>query len=202
MRKKIIIGAAVVLVLAAVVLYFFMPKGPDVAAYEFLKDPRIARMPEQKMLVVTAKGDPNAVGGKAFKLLLSTYFKIPGVPKTMTISPRARWVGDMNVKSSWTGYYALPVPEATTQLPAIDAEPGYTVELATWAYGEVAEILHKGPYSEEGPTIEKLHQYIARQGYKVIGEHEEDYIKGPGMFIAGDPKGYYTIIRLRVAKAK
>jgi hypothetical protein len=202
MRKKIIIGAVIVLVLVSVILYFLIPKGPDVAAYEFLKDPRIAIMPNQKVLVVTAKGDPNAVGGKAFKLLFSTYFKIPGVAKTMKIAPRARWVGDMNVKSSWTGYYALPVPDATTQLPAIDAESGYKVELATWAYGEVAEILHKGPYSEERPTIEKLHQYIAHQGYKVVGEHEEEYLKGPGMFFAGDPKGYYTIIRLRVGKAK
>ncbi len=202
MHKKIITGAVIVLVLGAVALYFFIPKGPDVSAYEFLKDPRITKMPDQKMLVVTAKGDPNTVGGKAFKLLFSTYFKIPGVPKTMAIAPRARWVGDMNVKSSWTGYYALPVPDATTQLPAVTAEPGYTVELTTWAYGEVAEILHKGPYSEERPTIEKLHQYIVQQGYKVIGEHEEEYIKGPGMFSAGDPKGYYTIIRLRVAKAK
>ncbi|MDA8101295.1 MAG: hypothetical protein M0042_16870 [Nitrospiraceae bacterium] len=199
MRRKIVIGVVIAVVLAAVAAYFFMPKGPDVAAYEFLKDPRIAKMPDQKMLVVTAKGDPNAVGGKAFKLLFSTYFKIPGVPKN-AIAPRARWVGDMNVKSSWTGYYALPVPETTTQLPAIDAEPGYTVELATWAYGDVAEILHKGPYSEERPTIERLHSYVAQQGYKVIGEHEEEYIKGPGMFSAGDPKGYYTIIRLRVAK--
>jgi hypothetical protein len=200
MRRKIIIGAVVVLVLAAVVLYFFIPKGPDVAAYEFLKDPRIAKMPDQKMLVVTAKGDPNVVGSKAFKLLFSTYFKIPGVPKSMAIAPRARWVGDMNVKPSWTGYYALPVPETTTQLPAIDAEPGIAAELTTWAYGDVAEILYKGPYSEERPTIEKLHQYIAQQGYKIVGEHEEDYIKGPGMFFAGDPKEYYTIIRYRVAK--
>ncbi len=202
MRKKIIIGAVVVLVLAAVAVYISMPKGPDVSAYEFLKDPRITKMPDQKMLVVTAKGDPNVVAGKAFKLLFSTYFKIPGIPKTTALVPRARWAGDVNVKSSWTGYYALPVPEGTTQLPALAAEPGYTIELATWTYGEVAEILHKGPYSEERPTFEKLQQYIAGQGYKVIGEDEEEYIKGPGMFSAGDPKGYYTIIRLRVAKAK
>jgi hypothetical protein len=100
MRKMIIIGVLLALTLAAVVLYVFIPKGPDVAAYAFLKDPLIAKMPDQKILVVTATGDPNAVGGKAFKLLFSTYFKIPGVPKTMAITPRARWVGDMNVKSS------------------------------------------------------------------------------------------------------
>jgi hypothetical protein len=157
-------------------------------------------MPDQKMLVVTALGDPNIVGGKAFKLLFQTYFKIPNVPKTMTQAPRARWVGDMNIKSSWTGYYALPVPKETMQLPAVEAEPGYKVELLTWAYGDVAEILHIGPYADEKPTIEKLHRFIQEQGYKIIGEHEEDYLKGPGMFFAGNPEKYYTIIRYQVVK--
>ncbi len=199
MRKKIIIGAVVVLVIAGLVLFLIMPKGPDLTKYEVLKQPRITTMSDQKMLVVTAKGDPNIVGGKAFKLLFQTYFKIPNAPKSMIV-PRARWVGDMNVKSSWTGYYALPVPGETAQLPAIEAEPGYQVELLTWVYGEVAEILHIGPYADEPPTIEKLHRLIKEQGYKIVGEHEEEYLKGPGMFFAGDPKGYYTIIRLRVAK--
>jgi hypothetical protein len=32
----------------------------------------------------------------------------------------------------------------------------------------------------------------------VIGEHEEEYVKGPGMLLAGDPAEYLTIIRLRI----
>lgn len=202
MRKKIIAGVIAGLVIAALLLLFFMTKGPDLAAYEFLKDPRITTIPDRKMLVVTAQGDPNIVGGKAFKLLFQTYYKIPNAPKTIAQAPRARWVGDMNVKSSWTGYYALPVPEATTQLPVVESEPGYKVELAIWAYGDIAEILYKGPYSEEQPTIEKLHRFIQERGYRIIGEHEEEYLKGPGMFFSGDPKNYYTIIRCRVVKSK
>ncbi len=202
MLKKLIIGVVVVLILAAFLLVLLMPKGPDPAAYDFLKQPRITKMPDQRMLVVTAQGDPNVVGSKAFKLLFRTYYKIPNVPKAIAPAPRARWVGDMNVKSSWTGYYALPVPEATSQMPAVSAEPGFRIELLSWTYGEVAEILHIGPYSEEKATIEKLHGFIRAQGYKIIGEHEEEYIKGPGMFFRGDPNGYYTIIRYRVAKAK
>jgi hypothetical protein len=200
MKKKIIIGVVAVLVIAGVLLFLLVPKRPNLKAYEYLKEPRIATMPDQKMLVVTAQGDPNLVGSKAFKLLFQTYYKIPDVPKSVIRAPRARWVGDMHVKSSWTGYYALPVPETTAQLPAIEAEPGYKVELLTWAYGEIAEILHVGPYSEEPPTIERLHRLLQAQGYRIIGEHEEEYLKGPGMFFAGDPKGYYTIIRYRVNK--
>jgi hypothetical protein len=202
MRKKIIIGVVVILILAALSLFLLMPKGPDLATYDFLKQPRITKMPDQKMLVVTAQGDPNTVGGKAFRLLFQTYYKIPNASKAIAHAPRARWVGDMNVKSSWTGYYALPVPEATTQLPAAVAEPEYKIELLSWAYGDIAEILHVGPYGAETQTIEKLHRFIHTQGYRIIGEHEEEYIKGLGMFFQGDPAGYYTIIRYRVAKTK
>ncbi len=203
MSKKFITCVIAVLIFAvAFSVFFLMPQGPDLKAYEFLKQPRIATLPDQKMLVVTAQGDPNAVANKAFELLFKTYYKLPNVPKRITPAPRARWVGDMNVKSSWTGYYAMPVPEDTAQPPAVEAGTGFMIELQTWAYGDVAEILHVGPYNEETPTIEKLHHFIEQQGYSIIGEHEEEYVKGPGKFFRGDPKKYYTIIRYRVEKIR
>ena len=200
MRKKIIMGIIAVLCIAVLSLFLLMPKGPDLTTYEFLKQPRITRLPDQKMLVVTAQGDPNVVAKKAFRLLFRTYYKIPNAPKAITLTPRARWAGDMNVKSSWIGQYAMPVPEETSSLPTVEPEAGYRIDLLTWAYGDVAEILHVGPYSEETPTIEKLHHFIQEQGYRIIGEHEEEYIKGLGMFFQGDPMKYYTIIRCRIAK--
>jgi hypothetical protein len=72
---------------------------------------------------------------------------------------------------------------------------------ATWEYGEVAEILHLGSYETEPPTIERLQEYVAAEGYSVIGDHEEEYLKGPGMMMVA-PKDYWTIIRYRVEKAK
>jgi hypothetical protein len=74
------------------------------------------------------------------------------------------------------------------------------VAIATWAYGDVAEILHVGSYSTEQPDIERLRAFIDSQGYRVVGDHEEEYVKGPGMIFAGDPDTYLTIIRLRVKK--
>ncbi len=190
---------AVVVFLAIAALYLFQ-QGPDLGRYEFLKEPRITKMPDQKMLQVTAAGDPNLVAGKAFKLLFKTYYKIPGVSKSSKPAPRARWAGDYNVKSSWTGYYALPAPAETAALPAIDPEPGCQIELTTWQYGDVAEILHVGPYANETPTIQKLHQFLKQQGYEIAGYHEEEYLRGPGMFSKGDPEKYMTIIRYRVKK--
>jgi hypothetical protein len=202
MLKKYFIAAAII-VLAGLLFAGYLilfPPGPDMSTYKPLRQPRITKMADEKMLVVTAKGDPNAVANKAFSLLFKTYFKIPGVSKSMHVVPRARWEGDMNAKSSWTGYYAMPVPADTKALPDVTHEPGLAVELTTWQYGDVAEILHVGPYDQETPTIERLHQFIKQQGYEVIGFHEEEYVKGPSMFLRGDPAQYATIIRYRVKK--
>lgn len=202
MRKKSysISGSIAVVAFLIIAALFLFSQGPELSKYEFLKEPRITKIPDQKMIQVVAAGDPNVVANKAFKLLFKTYFKIPGVSKSMKQAPRARWAGDVNVKSSWTGYYAMPVPAETASLPPIDPEPGYQVELTTWEYGDVAEILHVGPYAQETPTIEKLHRLVKQEGYEIIGYHEEEYLKGPGMFFKGDPEKYRTIIRYRVKK--
>jgi effector-binding domain-containing protein len=200
MLRKIAVTLAVFVMLLAAVLFYIFSQGPELGKYEFLKQPRITTLPAQRMLVVTAQGDPNAVASKAFGLLFKTYFKISGVPKSLHLAPRARWAGDMRVKSSWTGYYAMPVPDQTASLPDITPEPGCKVELTTWEYGDVAEILHIGPYAEETPAIEKLRQFLKQKGYAIIGYHEEEYLKGPGLFSQGDPGKYYTIIRYRVRK--
>jgi effector-binding domain-containing protein len=192
-------GIAVIFFLVVAAGYFFL-QGPDLSKYEFLKQPRITRMADQRMLVVIAPGDPNAVAKDAFGLLFKIYHKIPGTGKDGKQAPRARWAGDPKEKAAWTGYYALPVPEATVSLPALDAKPGLKAELTTWEYGDVAEILHVGPYAEETPPIVKLHEYIKQQGYEITGYHEEEYLKGPGMFFSGDPATYQTIIRYRVKK--
>ncbi len=114
--------------------------------------------------------------------------------------PRARWTGDFSIKSSLTGRYAMPVPEGTVSLPPVEAEPGFQVRLTTWEYGDVAEILHVGPYDREAATVQRLHRFLDRQGYEIIGDHEEEYLKGPGRFFKGDPEKYQTIIRYRVKK--
>ena len=54
--------------------------------------------------------------------------------------------------------------------------------------------------SKETPTIEKLKKFIDNNGYKIIGAHEEEYLRGPGMFFKGNPNKYWTIIRYRVEK--
>jgi hypothetical protein len=204
---KILIGVVVVIFIVAIagiaLMWYFMTRGPDLAQFEHLKQPQISTMPAQKMVVVEAKGDPNVVGQKAFGLLFSIYYKVKDAPKSLTLpAPRARWPVSLETpKSEWLGLYALPVPETTMELPQYEAQPGLTVSLTTWEYGEVAEILHLGPYDQEQPTTQRLMDFINAQGYAIVGPHEEEYIKGPTMFSKGDPANYATIIRYRVRKS-
>ena len=94
----------------------------------------------------------------------------------------------------------MPVPESVTSLPASATDSNLDIRLSTWTYGSVAEILHIGPYEQEVPTIKRLEAFIMDQGYSIIGEHEEEYLRGPGMLFV-KPENYYTIIRFRVKQA-
>jgi len=164
----------------------------DLSQYEVLKEPRITQIAAQKMLVVEAKGDPNVTAGDAFSHLFKTFFSLRGVKMA---PPRARWLQTLSTpKEEWIGLYALPLPESITELPA--EITGARME--EWKYGAVAEILHIGAYSEETPTINKLHRFIEKQGYEITGPHEEEYLKGPGQ--AKTPAEYWTIIRYQVGK--
>ncbi len=180
----------------ALVLFCLLGAGPaaaqDLSSYESLKTPRLAKMPSQRMLVVEAKGDPNVVAKEAFGLLFKTFFSLKGVRMT---APRGRWLNiATDPKDQWIGLYGLPIPDSVAELP--EGTEGARIE--DWDYGEVAEILHIGPYSEEIPTIEKLHAFIRESGYEIAGPHEEEYLKGPGM--AASPADYWTIIRYPVKK--
>ena len=173
----------------------FSPGAQDLSDYGSLKDPRIVFKPNQKMLVVESRGDPNEAAGAAFSTLFSTFFKIPGARMA---PPRARWLNlATEPREAWTGLIALPLPDTVTELPA--GVEGARIE--TWEYGEVAEILHIGPYSEEEPTIERLHRFISDRGYEIAGPHEEEYLRSPGM---GNipPSEYQTIIRYQVTIKK
>ena len=191
-----------ILVVAALISVPSIAQDLNVSQFEHLKEPKISSKENQKVLVVEAKGDPNLRSGKAFGLVFQLYYRIQETPKgPMQAAPRARWLVSLDTpRSEWIGSYALPVSETVIQLPQYEAQEGLKASLTIWEYGEVAEILHVGPYNREEPTIKRLIEFIKKQGYMIVGAHEEEYIKGPTMYGPGDPEGYVTIIRYRVRK--
>ncbi len=58
--------------------------------------------------------------------------------------------------------------------------------------GLSAQLLHTGPFSEEGPNIERMHQFIKGQGYKISGKHREIYLNN---FLKVKPEKMKTILK-------
>jgi hypothetical protein len=58
--------------------------------------------------------------------------------------------------------------------------------------GACAQIMHIGPFSEEGPTIEKVHNFFKNQGTVRRGKPHEIYLSD---IRKADPAKWKTIIR-------
>jgi hypothetical protein len=58
--------------------------------------------------------------------------------------------------------------------------------------GLSAQVLHLGPYTEEEPTIVRLHAFIENEGYQSRGLHHEIYLSDPRRV---SPDKLRTIIR-------
>ncbi|MHB9024868.1 MAG: GyrI-like domain-containing protein [Armatimonadota bacterium] len=147
------------------------------------KDPQIGEAPTVTMAVVRSKGDPNVVMEGIMPALYGAVYTLKFALKKQGIDfkvepLRARWPdAHLLPEDQWTAYWGIPLPEGTTEVPRKVPDVEVTVE--QWAYGTVATILHLGPYSEEGPTIQRLHEFIAAQGYEIAGVHEEIYLTSP-----------------------
>ena len=197
MKKTVIVSLGIVLLIIVGIVVYHFGFDRDLKEYEFLKQPQIRSMKSQKLITVRLTGDPNLKAGNAFKLLYGTFYQLKNSHSAME-APRVRWPKAQDIsKKDWVGVYGLPVSDNVTELPKHrDKTP---VKLASWEYGLVAEILHIGSYSDETPTIERLKKFIADHGYEIVGDHEEEYLRGPG-FIPVNSKRYYTIIRYRIRK--
>ncbi len=174
----------------------------DLSEYDILLDPRISTKPDQKMITVELKGDPTEVSGDAIGALYKTFFGLRKEYKdlNMKVAPVARWpVSEEVPRDQWVGIFGLPIPDEISELPSKEIED-IEVEIRSWDYGEVAEILHVGPYSEEEPTVKRLKDFISASGYKIVGNHEEEYLQGPGMLFKVKPEKYKTVIRYNVKK--
>ncbi len=162
-------------------------------------EPEIVEMSPQKMAVISGKGTPDKVFAELMPALYGSVFtlkfdlKKKGLPTFKVSGLRARYPdADVKTKEEWNHIIGLPIPDDTAVLPQKIA--GIEVRIETWQYGTVAQILHLGSYSEEGPNIERLHKFIEESGYEIAGPHEEEYLTRP------DAKVVKTIIRYEVKK--
>lgn len=169
--------------------------GHDLDRSDPARTPKVTVHKNQRMLVVMAKGDPEKAGDAAMKILFREFFRnATEAEKNAPIAPRVRWtISAPDVrKKDWIGKYALPV---SADFPETDG--GGTV-IEEWRYGLTAELLHIGKSAAKPASIEILKGYIARNGFAIAGDFEEEYIQGKATFFEGRPEDYRTLLRFPI----
>ena len=52
------------------------------------------------------------------------------------------------------------------------------VRFEAFKEGKAVQTMHIGPFSHEGPAIERLHAFIKQSGSRITGKHHEIYLSG------------------------
>ncbi len=183
----------------------------------------LVRVPPFAYIMADGRGDPNTSAdfrdaiGALYGALYTLKFmlkKHSGIDfRVMPLSGRfhADQPSDLLLggKDAWRWTLMMPLPalvrqadfakavsEASRKKKASPALASLRREVLK--EGLCAQILHKGPYAAEKPTIEKLHAFMREQGLVFAGSHHEIYLSDPRR---AAPERMKTIIRQPVRKA-
>jgi len=72
------------------------------------------------------------------------------------------------------------------------------IRFESYHEGLSVQILHIGPYDDEGPTIAQMHKFIDENGYQLHMKHHEIYLSDPRR---SKPEKLKTVLRQPVTKA-
>jgi hypothetical protein len=111
-------------------------------------------------------------------------------------SERATW--------RWTLFIVLPDEAADEEIEAalaagrakLDPTLRSSLHIEVFDEGRVVQLLHLGPYADEWPSIERLHQGAVDAGLALRGRHHEIYLGDPR---SSAPERLKTILRQPVA---
>ena len=164
----------------------------------------VVNVPPLTYLMVDGEGDPNK--SQAFEQAVEALYGLSYTLKfSLKKSPRAIdygvmpleglwWADDPCVfmqtdKSAWKWTAMILQPEfiSRTNVDAAFDEvrkkknPAALdrVRFETLDEGECVQTLYFGPFSEEGPTIQRMHDAIHAAGKKLHGKHHEIYLSDP-----------------------
>ena len=181
------------------------------------KKVEIVDVPAMNFLMIDGEGDPNVSGEfqKAVEALFGLSYTLKFLIKKSDLAVDYRvmpleglwWTDDrskfsMENKEDWKWTLMIMQPEfveekfiaeAADQLRKKKDLPTLAgVRFERFLEGKAAQIMHVGPFSEEGPTIEKLHNFIRDAGYELRGKHHEIYLSD---IRRAAPENWKTIIR-------
>ena len=183
----------------------------------------IVDVPEMAFLVVDGEGDPNtsAAYREAVEALFTTSYAIRAVARETlgrvhTVAPlEGLWTAaDLEAfrtrdKDSWQWTMMINQPDWITAAVVDDAVAAVRrrkpvpalglVRFERFAEGRSVQVLHVGPYDDEGPVLERLHgEFLPASGLVPRGRHHEVYLSDARRT---DPAKLRTILRQPVAAA-
>ena len=180
------------------------------------KEATVIEVPATSLLMIDGAGDPAT--SKEYMDAIRTLYPLSYTLKFMVKKSRGVdygvmpmeglwWADDMgafmeNNRDLWMWTSMVPQPEFITgdmvkqameQVEKKSNPPALSkVRFELFNEGSCAQIMHIGPYSAEGPTIKKLHDFIEAKGYERSGKHHEIYLSDPRR---SAPEKLKTIIR-------
>lgn len=188
------------------------------------KSIEIVDVPKMNFLMVDGQGDPNTAQDykDAIEVLYNVSYALKFMIKKSSMEidygvmplEGLWWADDMskfsiNDKSSWKWTSLIMQPELITQDLFVKAceqvkakkDPVALPKLRFESFdeGKVAQTMHIGPFSEEGPTIERIHAFIKESGYTLRDKHHEIYLSD---IRKAAPEKWKTIIRQPVKRIK
>jgi hypothetical protein len=175
--------------------YLYNPSSKQIA---------IVDVPEMNFLMIDGQGNPNT--SVAYRDAVEALYAVSYTLKFMVkqgdqavdyaVMPLEGlwWVEDMKQfdmhdKDAWKWTSMIMQPEYVTaelfqealrqvrkkkDLPVLSG-----MRFESFREGQAAQILYFGPYSDEGPTIERIHRFILEQGRRLRGRHHEIYLSDP-----------------------
>ena len=163
------------------------------------KEVKTVDVPKMNFLMIDGEGDPET--SQNFHNAIETLFSLAYTIKFMVkkgeigidyaVMPLEGlwWASDMNSfitnnKNDWKWTLMIMQPEFITegivqeaieQVRSKKNPPSLTlVRFEPLEEGEAAQVMHIGPFSEEGPTVERLHSYIQKCGKTKRDKHHEN----------------------------
>ena len=183
----------------------------------------IIEVPDMKYIMVDGVGDPNtsanfqaaieALYGTAYTLKFAMKESQPKGYFEFVVPPLEGlwWTDpgpfDPEAKDKWQWTLMIMQPDFVT-LDVIEGaietlrekKPSDILDelrFETFQEGLCAQMLHIGPYSQQGTTIEKIQEHIETEDYTLSGKYHEVYLSDPRRTASERLK---TIIRQPVAK--
>ncbi|MGE5531483.1 MAG: GyrI-like domain-containing protein [Bacteroidota bacterium] len=167
------------------------------------KEVTLVTVPEFAYFMIDGTGDPNDSGQfqAAVEALYSLSYTLKfdvkkGGGQDYAVMPlEGLWrctdmaCFDVAERSNWLWTLLMVQPMPPTEAEFVDLSARVQkkknlpavgqVRLELWTEGLSAQTIHVGPFSEEGPTVARVHAFIEENGYQPQGKHHEIYLSDP-----------------------